>query len=181
MAKTLSSVKYKYDGCQEIKARRLFHSEIVGSSPSRLESLKFFLHSSFASHLGTALTGLIFVVMASNTNDATGQDVELSRTVSNGGVKLPIEHAEEAAKDVDGERLPRPEDIIESLGIPNWRQLEKKIVRRLDMTLLPTFWILYIFNYLDRASLEYEKINPSASTKLTQCLWQTSSAEYFGP
>jgi hypothetical protein len=39
------------------------------------------------------------------------------------------------------------------LGIPDWEALEKKVVRRLDMTLLPTLWLLYVFNYLDRASL----------------------------
>jgi hypothetical protein len=36
----------------------------------------------------------------------------------------------------DGE-LPSPEAVIEALGIPNWRDLEKKAVRRLDMTLMP--------------------------------------------
>lgn len=46
-----------------------------------------------------------------------------------------------------------PEEQIEALGIPNWRELEKKVVRRLDMTLMPCLWILYLFNYLDRASI----------------------------
>lgn len=61
------------------------------------------------------------------------------------------EHVEESLQ--KNHELRRPEEIIEELGIPEWRALEKKIVRRLDMTLLPMLWILYVFNYLDRASL----------------------------
>lgn len=41
---------------------------------------------------------------------------------------------------------PTAEDQLEALGIPNWRQVEKKMVRRLDMTLLPCLWLLYIFS-----------------------------------
>lgn len=51
------------------------------------------------------------------------------------------------------EFLPNPEDAIDALGIPDWKQLEKKLVRRLDMTLMPCLWLLYLFNYLDRASI----------------------------
>lgn len=53
----------------------------------------------------------------------------------------------------DHEHLPAPDQVIEDLGIPNWRELEKKVVRRLDMTLMPCLWVLYFFNYLDRASI----------------------------
>lgn len=42
---------------------------------------------------------------------------------------------------------------IEALGIPDWQEKEKLIVRRLDMTLMPMLWVLYLFNYLDRASI----------------------------
>lgn len=66
---------------------------------------------------------------------------------------LPIEHEEVAPKALTAEDLPSPEEVIERLGIANWRELEKKVVKRLDMTLLPMLWILYVFNYLDRASL----------------------------
>ena len=47
----------------------------------------------------------------------------------------------------------KPEEQIDALGIPNWRDLEKKVVWRLDMTLMPCLWVLYLFNYLDRASI----------------------------
>lgn len=65
------------------------------------------------------------------------------------------EHAENGLKglDLDDNGLPRADNVIEALGIPNWRELEKKAVRRLDLTLLPALWSLYLFNYLDRASL----------------------------
>lgn len=54
-----------------------------------------------------------------------------------------------------GEEPARPEEQLEALGIPNWRELEKQVVRRLDMTLMPCLWVLYLFNYLDRASIAY--------------------------
>lgn len=61
----------------------------------------------------------------------------------------------EAAENKQGELLPSPEEQIDALGIPNWRELEKKVVKRLDMTLMPCLWVLYLFNYLDRASIAY--------------------------
>jgi hypothetical protein len=55
--------------------------------------------------------------------------------------------------------LPKPEDQLDALGIPNWRQLEKQVVRRLDLTLMPCLWCLYLFNYLDRASIAQARIS----------------------
>ncbi|GKT50998.1 putative transporter [Colletotrichum spaethianum] len=57
------------------------------------------------------------------------------------------------ANEAKGDLLPTPEEQIDALGIPNWRELEKKVVKRLDITLLPCLWVLYLFNYLDRASI----------------------------
>ena len=59
----------------------------------------------------------------------------------------------------DEGRLPSPEESIEALGIPNWRELEKKIVRRLDMTLMPCVWVLYFFNYMDRAAIGQARLS----------------------
>ncbi|KAM0277432.1 hypothetical protein ACHAQH_005796 [Verticillium albo-atrum] len=58
-----------------------------------------------------------------------------------------------------GGELPSNEAPIEALGIPNWRELEKKIVKRLDMTLMPCLWVLYLFNYLDRASIAQARLS----------------------
>jgi hypothetical protein len=63
---------------------------------------------------------------------------------------ISIAQMEEAPKFKTAEDLPSPEEIIERLGIPDWRNLEKKLVRRLDITLVPMLWILYVTNYLDR-------------------------------
>jgi hypothetical protein len=35
----------------------------------------------------------------------------------------------------------------------HWRSSEKQLVRKLDMTLLPLLWLLYLFNYLDRNNI----------------------------
>lgn len=34
-----------------------------------------------------------------------------------------------------------------------WLGQEKSLVRKLDMTLMPTIWVLYLFNYLDRNNI----------------------------
>ncbi len=34
-----------------------------------------------------------------------------------------------------------------------WLANEKKLVRKLDMTLMPVIWVLYLFNYLDRNNI----------------------------
>jgi hypothetical protein len=37
------------------------------------------------------------------------------------------------------------------------RKMEKRIVRKLDMTLMPVVWVLYFFNYMDRNNIAYVK------------------------
>jgi hypothetical protein len=34
-----------------------------------------------------------------------------------------------------------------------WHNTGKRLVRKLDMTLMPIIWALYLFNYLDRTSI----------------------------
>lgn len=46
----------------------------------------------------------------------------------------------------------------ELLETPEWRAREKRLVRKLDMTLLPVVWILYLFNYLDRNNISYDPL-----------------------
>jgi hypothetical protein len=48
---------------------------------------------------------------------------------------------------------------VQSLGIPEWEALQKKITRRLDMTLLPQLWVLYMFNYLNRVNIAQARLN----------------------
>ncbi|KAF1929416.1 MFS general substrate transporter [Didymella exigua CBS 183.55] len=50
-------------------------------------------------------------------------------------------------------------NAIEALGIEDWQAKEKKIVRRLDMTLLPQLWILYMFNYLNRVNIAQARLD----------------------
>lgn len=40
-----------------------------------------------------------------------------------------------------------------------WRSTEKRLVRKLDMTLLPMVWLLYLFNYLDRNNIAQAKLS----------------------
>lgn len=52
---------------------------------------------------------------------------------------------EDKLKEIDVEHDPS--------GDPEYRKKEKKLVRKLDMTLMPMVWILYMFNYLDRNNI----------------------------
>lgn len=86
-----------------------------------------------------------------------GSDTKPSATGTEKGAAEQVnrEPSVVEANDGDGKRefLPTPEEQIDALGIPNWRDLEKQVVKRLDMTLMPCLWVLYLFNYLDRASI----------------------------
>jgi hypothetical protein len=51
------------------------------------------------------------------------------------------------------EKKMQDEEAIENSRSPEWQAASKSLVRKLDMTLLPTIWILYVFNYLDRNNI----------------------------
>lgn len=68
--------------------------------------------------------------------------------------KPEISHNDdEKAEGVTSEHIPHTLAPIQALGIENWKNLEKELVRRLDFTMMPCLWSLYLFNYLDRASI----------------------------
>ncbi|KAK1967812.1 MFS general substrate transporter [Colletotrichum sublineola] len=50
-------------------------------------------------------------------------------------------------------------NAIEALDIPDWQAKERKIVRTLDLTLLPQLWILYMFNYLTRTNIAQARLD----------------------
>lgn len=50
---------------------------------------------------------------------------------------------------------------VAELGLPNWRATEKQLVRRLDMSLMPTIWLLYFNNYLDRTNIAQARLAPT--------------------
>jgi hypothetical protein len=48
---------------------------------------------------------------------------------------------------------------VAALGMPNAAELEKRIVRKLDLWMLPQLWILYMFNYLNRTNIAQARLN----------------------
>lgn len=50
---------------------------------------------------------------------------------------------------------------IAELGLHDWRATEKQLVRRLDMSLMPTIWLLYFNNYLDRTNIAQARLAPT--------------------
>lgn len=47
------------------------------------------------------------------------------------------------------------EDIEPQSRSAEWHTASRSLTRKLDMTLMPTVWILYVFNYLDRNNIAY--------------------------
>jgi hypothetical protein len=48
---------------------------------------------------------------------------------------------------------------VARLGMDNTKELEKRIVRKLDLWMLPQLWILYMFNYLNRNNIAQARLN----------------------
>ena len=111
------------------------------------------------------LDNLLIYTMADNKFtpnhvEGGGHHIRMSAETPGQNMKEKSEALVDAeALDKQADFIPSPEDQIDALGIPEWRTLEKKIVRRLDMTLMPCLWTLYLFNYLDRASIAQARIN----------------------
>ncbi|KAF9869717.1 hypothetical protein CkaCkLH20_12760 [Colletotrichum karsti] len=63
-----------------------------------------------------------------------------------------MDTADAAAKEVAGEEMEPTRD-------ENWHRASKSLVRKLDMTLMPIIWVLYLFNYLDRTAIAQAKLN----------------------
>lgn len=40
-----------------------------------------------------------------------------------------------------------------------YKAAERRLVRKLDLTLVPMLWLLYFFNYLDRNNIAQAKLN----------------------
>jgi hypothetical protein len=94
------------------------------------------------------------------TNDAVSSE--------KGGVEYSdIKHNDDGPEPVtvadihDEKRTEFASDInhVAQLGFANTAELEKKVVRRLDMWMLPQLWILYMFNYLNRTNIAQARLN----------------------
>jgi hypothetical protein len=67
---------------------------------------------------------------------------------------------------------------LDALGLDDWRAIEKKVVRRLDLTLLPMLWILYLSNYLDRTNIAWVSLTLTLKPS-TNSQQQTSPTEWL--
>jgi hypothetical protein len=79
-------------------------------------------------------------------------DLELDRTNT-------FNDAEKLKVPITREGYYRDFSPIAELNLENWQATEKALVRRLDLTLLPTLWILYLNNYLDRTNIAQARLN----------------------
>lgn len=48
---------------------------------------------------------------------------------------------------------------VAALGFEDTDAMQKKIVRMLDIWMLPQLWILYMFNYLNRTNIAQARLN----------------------
>ncbi len=73
----------------------------------------------------------------------------MSRT-SPDSSKMPEQRLGDAPQQIDAEKLEHA-DVVS----PEWKKTERSLVRKLDVTLIPVVWVLYMFNYLDRNNIAY--------------------------
>ncbi|GKT48613.1 putative transporter [Colletotrichum spaethianum] len=76
-----------------------------------------------------------------------GEDVSVE-TVEKGPAESPLPSP-------SSPRLSTPYEV--AMARPEWKAAEKRLVKKLDMTLMPVIWTLYMFNYLDRNNLAYDQ------------------------
>ena len=70
----------------------------------------------------------------SSTTPADQKDRETAVShINDNGDKLEVENGEGM--------LPSAMAPIEALNIENWQELERKIVKRLDLTMMPCLWV----------------------------------------
>jgi len=115
-----------------------FKNHLLSSSPSvssetSFNSSNLFLHRHF---------NLIVIVnmSAEKKISSAPQDNHLS-------VHAKMSHEENRLKNKESEN-----GVVDH-ETPEWKQSEKSLVRKLDITLMPMVWILYMFNYLDRNNI----------------------------
>ena len=65
-----------------------------------------------------------------------------------GSMKLETSSLHEVEMKADGNKVEQLQDYDEDT-----RMMEKRLVRKLDMSLMPVVWILYFFNYMDRNNI----------------------------
>ncbi|KAF4433519.1 putative transporter [Colletotrichum fructicola] len=70
--------------------------------------------------------------------------------------KYEAEHAEKR-RALQPDELPLPQEL-EHLGGDELRLLDRSLTRRLDLTLMPTVFILFLLNILDRNNIASAKI-----------------------
>jgi hypothetical protein len=68
-----------------------------------------------------------------------------------GSIKVEGEHIDGKSTLAGLEQYDKMEAVIDE----NTRIMEKRIVRKLDMTLMPVVWVLYFFNYMDRNNIAF--------------------------
>ena len=132
--------------------------------------------------------------MANNKADQppTGQEpIKHGSTIGSSAPHVAFESEKEAVEQpgtletvqtnqTTDEKEAQRANSIEALGIPDWEAKQKKIVRTLDMTLLPQLWILYMFNYLvgmhvyelymrHTLTLHIHRIEPTLREHATEC------------
>jgi len=64
-----------------------------------------------------------------------------------------FEHIDEAGDGLELKASQQKEEQTWHHVDEAWLAREKRLVRKLDYTLMPTIWVLYLFNYLDRNNI----------------------------
>ncbi|GAB1196476.1 hypothetical protein APSETT444_005747 [Aspergillus pseudonomiae] len=81
---------------------------------------------------------------------------------------MNLTDAEGQLKDISSHEIEHV-NVIEAVSFTS--EEEKALVRKIDLTLLPTIWIMYLLSYLDRTNLALGRSRPSIFLPSIMILW----------
>lgn len=78
--------------------------------------------------------------------------------------KQTLEHKEVAlcgikGIDIEHDLDVKTEENAHHYESEEYKAAERRLVRKLDLTLVPMLWLLYLFNYLDRNNIAQARLN----------------------
>ncbi|KAI0884330.1 major facilitator superfamily domain-containing protein [Annulohypoxylon maeteangense] len=91
--------------------------------------------------------------MAANDKASDNDATRIASVGDDDMVKYDLEHSEQTAEDA----VEKPESIRD-MSAEEIRKLEIKMVRKMDLVIMPIMGILYILNYVDRSALAATKV-----------------------
>ena len=91
------------------------------------------------------------------SNDSTGRRPSISKEELEDGGTLSVKHESHASEALPSARREPPE-ILRHLTVEERAAVERRLVRKIDLRLLPMLVLMYLLNYLDRNNIASARV-----------------------